>query len=183
MDNKEIFRLIEENESNLRKIKSLMEAEEISQNLQLEDHNFKIDSTGWNQLVGKDGEGNKIIYLENPEKDVWEYVSGVPKELIGEQLFAFPATMRETKRSEKQVPTNPEWDILAKTKGDIPNLVFAGYRDTNGTFFYLSSGAFFWSSSISGSTAWYRYLYSSNSAVFRIAYNQAHGVSIRCLEN
>ena len=46
----------------------------------LEKENFKINSSGWKKITN----GQKICFLENPEKDIWEYVSGVPTELVGQ---------------------------------------------------------------------------------------------------
>ena len=63
------------------------------------------------------------------------------------------------------------------------NAVLSGRRVTGGAFDYLSSGAHFWSSSISGSGAWSRSLYSSYSTVRRNALTQAYGFSVRCLQN
>ena len=38
------------------------------QKIKLEDHNFKIDSSGWKKETNKDG----INFLVNPEGDIWE---------------------------------------------------------------------------------------------------------------
>jgi uncharacterized protein (TIGR02145 family) len=59
----------------------------------------------------------------------------------------------------------------------------AGYRSSDGSFDYLSSYAFFWSSSVSGSDAWARRLYSSTTTVLRGAYYQSLGFSVRCLKD
>ena len=63
------------------------------------------------------------------------------------------------------------------------NAVLSGNRNANGAFYHLSSRAYFWSSSISGSSAWRRALYSSYSTVYRSASPQARGFSVRCLQN
>ncbi|MFA7050317.1 MAG: FISUMP domain-containing protein, partial [Patescibacteria group bacterium] len=62
------------------------------------------------------------------------------------------------------------------------NILPAGVRYADGSLFNLGSNSFLWSSSIDGSSAWYRYLYSSNSSVIRY-YNSslADGFSVRCL--
>ena len=58
-----------------------------------------------------------------------------------------------------------------------------GDRYTNGSFYNLTDYAYFWSSSESGTTAWYRSLYNSNAQVYRGNTNQAFGFSVRCLRD
>ena len=147
--------------------------------LQLEEFNFKIDSTGWKKVSNHQG----IICLENQEEDVWEYIGGVPEEFNGQQLFTNSAGIRETKKVDKRVPTHEEWTILVTKKEDILNLVFVGFRDIDGVFYKLSFGAGFWTSSISNLTAWYRCVGFSNSIVHCGSYHQLYGMSIRCLIN
>jgi hypothetical protein len=40
----------------------------------------------------------------NPEGDIKEYVSGVPKAFIGQQFFSYNAALREAKKAEKSLP-------------------------------------------------------------------------------
>jgi uncharacterized protein (TIGR02145 family) len=62
--------------------------------------------------------------------------------------------------------------------------ISAGYRATDGSFYYLTTHAYFWSSTESSSTpAWRRFLYSSNSTVLRNATNKGVGFSVRCLRD
>ncbi len=61
--------------------------------------------------------------------------------------------------------------------------LLSGYRSTGGSFDGLGTYAVFWSSSISGASAWERYLYSSYSTVHRFPGDQASGFSVRCLKN
>jgi len=168
----------------LNKIKELFdafieEAEELieksEQRLEFEDHNFKVNSDGWKKITVDNEE-----YLENPKKDIWEILN---EEARGEQLFTFKAMQRETKKAGKTVPTDEQFDSLLKEKEDMPNLVFAGDRNTDGSVSGLSSYAYFWSSSISGSNAWYRYLYASSTTVYRLTIDQAYGFSVRCLKD
>ncbi|MFA4942247.1 MAG: FISUMP domain-containing protein [Patescibacteria group bacterium] len=57
-------------------------------------------------------------------------------------------------------------------------------RVSSGSFFDQGTYAFFWSSSISGSNAWGRYLYSGLSTVDRSSNNDhSSGYSIRCLKD
>ena len=143
--------------------------------LELEEHNFRVDSYGWKKITVDEEE-----YLENPKKDIWEILN---EEARGEQLFTFEAMQRETKKAGKTVPTNEQLAELLKEKEDMPNFVFAGRRLTIGSFINLSSYAYFWSSSISGSNAWLRFLTASKTTVYRTTYDQANGFSARCLKD
>ena len=145
--------------------------------LKLEDENFRVNSTSWRRITSEKG----IVYLENPEKDIWEYVGGVPKDLIGQQLFTWLAAMRETGKVGKLMPTNEEFPQFQKK--DFGNIVYAGLRYTDGSFNYSGTYTFFWSSSVSGANAWGRYLNSSHSTVHRYPDDQARGFSVRCLKN
>jgi uncharacterized protein (TIGR02145 family)/prepilin-type N-terminal cleavage/methylation domain-containing protein len=61
------------------------------------------------------------------------------------------------------------------------NILPAGDRNTDGSFYDLGSYSFLWSSSIDGSDAWLRYLHSSYSSVSRSYLSLAGGFSVRCL--
>jgi uncharacterized protein (TIGR02145 family) len=62
--------------------------------------------------------------------------------------------------------------------------LLAGYRSTDGSFYYIGSSTSFWSSSASSSSnAWDRYLYASYSTVNRYSSNKAYGFSVRCLRD
>ena len=63
------------------------------------------------------------------------------------------------------------------------NLPLAGYRYTDGLFYDLSSDANLWSSSESGTSAWYRDLGSGYATVRRYPDTKAYGFSVRCLGN
>jgi len=84
--------------------------------LELEDHNFKVNSDGWKKITVDD-----VEYLENPEGDIWEILEN---EARGEQLFTWKSAMRETEKAGKRMPTDSEFTELLKTKEDMPNLVF-----------------------------------------------------------
>ena len=60
--------------------------------------------------------------------------------------------------------------------------LLAGRRATNGTFGGLGISAFYWSSSVTSTSAWVRYL-NVNPTVDRYANTQASGFSVRCLKN
>ena len=192
---KEFWNQVALSKINRRNLQSFLEKGFFGQKLgiiQLEKENFKVDSTGWKQITNK----QNIIYLESPTEDIWEYVAGVANELVGQQLFAHWAMMRETQKVGKKVPTDEEWSSLIqnpdkdgdgelKKEAEQFNLksVFSGYRYTYGAFYDLTSRAGFWSSSVSGGGAWSRYLYSGSATVYRRASYQADGFSVRCLKN
>ena len=193
---KEFWNQVALSKINRRNLQSFLEKGFFGQKLgiiQLEKENFRVDSTGgWRQFTNNQG----IICLQNPEEDVWEYVGGVPNELVGQQLFAHWAMMRETQKVGKKVPTDEEWTSLIqnpdrdgdgelKKEAEQFNLksVVSGNRNTNGAFYDLSSNAYFWSSSVSGGDAWSRLLRSGSATVTRYASSQAFGFSVRCLVN
>ncbi len=144
---------------------------------ELEKENFKVDSADWEKLTNPQG---TITYLENPEKDIWEYVDGVPSWLVGQQLFTWSAAMRETAKVGKRMPTDEEFSQFEK-KEDFGRIIYSGYLNINGAFYRLSSSASFWSSSVSGTNAWRRDLNSSHSTVYRGTDDQAFGFAVRCL--
>lgn len=143
--------------------------------LKFEPHNFRVDSTGW-----KKRKINGKKYLVNPKGDIWELIGGKES---GEQLFTWRAAMRETKKAGKRMPTNEEFSLLWKTKSDMPNLVLTGLRVTNGAFHLRGTHAYFGSSSERGTNAWYRYLFSGSSTVYRSTSDKAYGFSVRCVQN
>ncbi len=61
--------------------------------------------------------------------------------------------------------------------------LMSGNRTANGYFNSLGSNTYFWSSTESGSNAWHRYLYTSNSTVYRSHNSKDNGFSVRCLRN
>jgi uncharacterized protein (TIGR02145 family)/prepilin-type N-terminal cleavage/methylation domain-containing protein len=63
------------------------------------------------------------------------------------------------------------------------NILLAGFRLTDGSFYGLSSNTDLWSSSESGTYAWYRGLGSSGATVNRSTYDKGTGFSVRCLGN
>jgi hypothetical protein len=152
--------------------------EKLEEKLEFEDHNFRIDSTGWRKKTDEDGQD----YLENPEGDVWELINCEDSELNGEQLFTWDAMMRETKG--KRVPTDEEFDIMLKEKDDMPNIKYVGLRSTDGSSFGdLGVLTYWWSSSQSSATYyWRRYLGRYYSDVDRDTNNKLLGFSVRCIK-
>jgi uncharacterized protein (TIGR02145 family) len=58
---------------------------------------------------------------------------------------------------------------------------FSGYRHIDGSFYAMASPTYFWSSTGSGSSAWFRRLNTSYSTVRRLTSSKAYGFSVRCL--
>lgn len=66
------------------------------------------------------------------------------------------------------------------------NGLMAGLRNIDGFnnfFMFIDTDAHFWSSTISDSSAWFRYLFIDYATVGRTYYHQNHGFSVRCLKN
>jgi len=145
--------------------------------LQLEEENFRVNSANWKWSTNKQG----ITFLEHPQKIISEYADGVPEELIGQQLFNWLAAMGETGNVGKRMPADEEFNLFKKE--DFGQIIYAGYRSTNGAFHNSGTLTYFWSSSVSGANAWTRYLRSSHSTVYRDPYDQAYGFSVRCLKS
>jgi len=59
----------------------------------------------------------------------------------------------------------------------------AGNRSTSGGYYNRADSAIFWSSTESGSNAWFRNLYYGHSTVNRNDYFKAYGLSVRCIKN
>jgi uncharacterized protein (TIGR02145 family) len=59
----------------------------------------------------------------------------------------------------------------------------AGFRFSNGFFYYLGIDGYWWSSSLGGGNAIYHYLYTGYSSVGRGTSNPQDGFSVRCLKD
>ncbi|NTV08604.1 MAG: hypothetical protein HGA81_08375 [Chlorobium limicola] len=60
----------------------------------------------------------------------------------------------------------------------------AGYRSSNGTFSLLGTNSSFWTSSENNSySAWFRQMYNTYSAVYRVSSTKTQGLSVRCIKN
>ena len=154
----------------LERIKNLLEP-------QLEDFNFRVDSTNWNIIIV-----NEQRYRENKEKDIWELLDYSAK---GEQLFTWEAAMRETKKAGKRLPTDEEFSRLLRTKKDMKNIVFTGEHNEDGRFRCHGKYADFWSSSQTDydvNDAWIQYLIVSNNTATRTTGEKTKGFLVRCLK-
>ena len=147
-----------------------------SNKIELEKENFKVDSCGWEQFSNEQG----ILYLENSEKDIWEYVDGVPAELIGQQLFTQGAAIRETQKVGKRMPTDKEFDQFGKK--DFNEVIYVGNRSTDQSFRNLREYAYCWSRSMDAQFAWARGITHEGKNVCRHAYDQDYGFFVRCLK-
>ena len=145
--------------------------------LSLEENNFKVERTKeWKKITSPNG----VDVYENPTKDIWEYADG---ELEGEQLFTWGAAMRETKKAGKRMPTNEEFSEIVKSKSDVANLKYAGYRSKSGYYYFRTYNDDLWSSTQSDSSnAWYRYFNYSMDSVDRDTYTKEYGFSVRCIK-
>lgn len=77
----------------------------------LDDKNFKIESSAWQVQEAQWIVAGKTIQIKvkiNPESDVREYVSGVPTPYIGQQVFTYPASLRETQKAGKSLPADQQ---------------------------------------------------------------------------
>jgi len=155
----------------IRELLNELESEPVSK-LQLEDHNFRVDSTGWKKVTVNDKS-----YLENDKKDIWELLD---KDYLGEQLFTWDSAIRETKKAGKRMPTEEEFEEMLKDKDFPKNRVLAGYRYCNDASLG-NVGAYggYWSSSVSDSGASNLYFDSGSAGVY--ANGRASGFSVRCL--
>jgi uncharacterized protein (TIGR02145 family) len=90
-----------------------------------------------------------------------------------------------------RLPTDAEFTTLTNTTGDSKealisagwfNNLFAGYRNTDGSFYGIGSYTYLRSSSVyDSSNAWYRYLHASYSTVYWGTFFKDYGFSVRCL--
>jgi uncharacterized protein (TIGR02145 family)/prepilin-type N-terminal cleavage/methylation domain-containing protein len=89
------------------------------------------------------------------------------------------------------LPTDAEFTTLTNTTGNSKealisagwfNNLFAGYRNTDGSFYGIGSYTYLRSSSVyDSSNAWYRYLHASYSTVYWGTFFKDYGFSVRCL--
>jgi hypothetical protein len=80
---------------------NLQESTEVTRN-DLEEENFRVDSTHWEIKKLRNGMQIKI----NPERDITEICEG---KYALEQHFSHKAAIRETTKAGKRMPSNGEW--------------------------------------------------------------------------
>ena len=136
--------------------------------IKLEPTNLKINSEGWVKYTTNDNPK----YLVNQKGDVWEYK--------GNQYFTWEAAMREAEKLGKRLPTDEEMELLELE--DYGEVVYTGYRKTYDTFFSLGVNTYIWSSTESDTTAWRRYLGSTDTTINRNTNDKTYGFSVRCVD-
>ncbi|MEI7620094.1 MAG: FISUMP domain-containing protein [Candidatus Falkowbacteria bacterium] len=62
-------------------------------------------------------------------------------------------------------------------------VLLAGYRDWSGSFYHQGGSSNIWSSTTSGSSSWYRFLYINIASVDRSRSDRTYGFSVRCLQD
>ena len=142
---------------------------ETPKKIQLEEKNLKICSDNWVKKTTNCWDE----YLESPEGDCWELKNW-------EQLFTWERAMKEAEKLGKRLPTDEELDLLEKE--DFGDVVYSGYRYTNGSFCNLGANDCFWSSSERDNSVWSRLLKSSRTTVYRHSYDKAFGFSVRLIK-
>lgn len=143
--------------------------------MKLEEYNFKIDSTWWEEK-----NINWVTIKINKEWDVVEYTKWRFK---WEQLFSWNAAMRETKKYWKKIPTHNELKLLIKSKQDIKNIPYVGFLNTDNTIFELYlEYVFLWTSTIFDSkTAYYWSLFHFYNKMGCNNRNINYKFSVRCI--
>ena len=100
------------------------------------------------------------------------------------QAQADDISLRGTDEGEKMKSTSGWYNNGNGTNSSGFTALPGGYRHGNGSFHYLGSNGYWWSSTEgSGSNAWNRNLYYDNDRVSRSNYSKAYGFSVRCLKN
>ena len=128
--------------------------------------------------IGNDVWTTENLAIGEGEKGVYRNPDATPEEGL---LYTWDAAMRLCPEGW-HLPSNEEWDdwewnASLKQRSSFAS-VLAGYRNTDGTFGYRASYAGFWSSSESGTNAWYRYLFSTEARVHRTTNDKAYGFSV-----
>ena len=143
--------------------------------MELEEHNFRIDSEWWEEKVYK-----WIEYKVNPGWDIIEFLDW---KYESEQLFTYEAMLRETKKAGKRVPTYEEFREIVKNGTDIPNLTLTGFISNDDfSFYYLGGYAYFWSYS-SRNTSYPGVFLNSSNVLHFSSWENNYGFSVRCLKD
>lgn len=147
--------------------------------LELEDKNFRVDSTGWTKKII-----DNVPFLVSPCGGIKEYLYTEKfPELTGEQLFCWEAAIRETRKAGKRIPTDEEFNQFVKE--DFGKVLYAGYCSSGGSCGNRGAYAYYWSSSPyapSPTNSLSRYINYSNASVVRSKDCQAFSFSVRCLK-
>ena len=95
--------------------------------------------------------------------------------------FPFDTTTTQWRGTNEGSKLSTETSGGTNSSGFSAHLI--GFRDALGSFFDRSSNTTFWSSIQSGGNAWYRYLNSGHTSVYRGTQTKADGFSVRCVKN
>lgn len=82
----------------------IQQVESVEKAPELEEKDFKIDSTGWEEIIVK-----WIKFKVNSTWDVWEHLEW---KCAWKQIFTYSAMIRETSKTWKQIPTLWQWEKI-----------------------------------------------------------------------
>jgi hypothetical protein len=106
-----------------------------SESLRVNSIDREVQIVDWWQPFVKSSIKIKI----NPEKDIIEYISGMPAKMQWEQLFSFDAAIREAKKLKKELPSVYDINsIFTKEELSIESL------QLKSTWIYILSDDLFW---------------------------------------
>jgi len=127
----------------------------------------KLCPIGWH--VPTDAEWTTMIQTLDPSQAV----------IFGDQSITAGGKLKKSDLWNVASPPSPGTDETGFSA--IPG----GWRTDSGAFFFVGTGAFFWSSgnAVPSSTAWARALGNSHSKVARYNFPKVLGFSIRCLKD
>lgn len=97
------------------------------------------------------------------------------------------------------LPSEKEWDklsdtfggtenagskFMSATNGNIMKSLFGGWRSNNGNYYDVADKGYFWTSTQhSEGFAWYRYVETTESYIFRAYHKKEMAFSVRCVKN
>lgn len=167
----------------------------------LENENFKLSegiTEKWkikNGIRTIDDKKIRIKIRENKEKDIYEYVEGVPQELIGQQLFTWDAAQRETNKLWKELPDiDVYYNDFQRIMDSMPwdnedmryqqflirnNMLFPGFRYPWWAFVGIGEECNLWSKNSYNNTS-ARYSQFLKNSWLRIEYHKRLAFSVRC---
>jgi uncharacterized protein (TIGR02145 family) len=127
--------------------------------------------TGWH--VPTDSEWNRLVKHLDANADT--------SAVLGTQSTTAGGALKSTATQ----PTPGGWN--SPNTGATNSSGFSagpgGLRLSNGVFYDVGTYGYWWSSSLSGSNAWFRSLNNNNGDVVRSNFNRTNGFSVRCLRD